>query len=268
MERRLTVSLVVAAAMLLLVGSAQAQVVLSEDFTGTTGDNITTLGWTQTSDTNILISDTLVDVGQSSTQETFGGGETWSHATKDLSAPVTLAGAQEIVLEYVLRSPDSINEENNTWLTLRTWQNSGDPNGRFRVGNGLQFLEIGGGDYIARSRVDHTYDDSSDWVTLPILLGDVVDMKVVGTATDVTGYWRQHGDATWIQYATAAVGSGSAGVLADHPMEYLRLNCGNRGDQQWVDSINVTAVIPEPGSMAALAMGLSGLVGFAIRRRR
>ena len=37
----------------------------------------------------------------------------------------------------------------------------------------------------------------------------------------------------------------------------VRLNFGNRGNAPFVDSIVVTAVpIPEPGSMAALAMGL------------
>ncbi len=152
MERRLTVIFVVAAAMLLMAGSAQA--LLSEDFTGTTGDSISTLGWTITND-DILISDTLVDVGQSGGQATVGGGETWSTAIKDLSAPVTLVGAQLIVVDYVLRTPDSLNEENNTWVTLRTHQNNGDPNGRFRVGNGLQFVGDANS-YIARTRIDRT----------------------------------------------------------------------------------------------------------------
>ena len=87
MVRRL---LFVIVAMLMVAGSAQAQVVLSEDFTGTTPQSISTLGWTITND-DILISDTLVDVGQSGGQATVAGGETWSTAIKDLSAP-TLFG--------------------------------------------------------------------------------------------------------------------------------------------------------------------------------
>ena len=50
-------------------------------------------------------------------------------------------------------------------------------------------------------------------------------------------------------------------------LDTARLSEANRGPKGLHDNIYV-GVIPEPGSMAALAMGLSGLVGFAIRRRR
>ena len=60
---------------MLMATSASAVIIYEEDFTGTAGADITTLGWVKDGSGSITISDTTIDSGQSAQYENTDGSE-------------------------------------------------------------------------------------------------------------------------------------------------------------------------------------------------
>ena len=63
--------------LMLMAGPASAVVIFEEDFTGTTGEAIHTLGWGMYGTVPILISDQTIDEGQSGEVQSDWSGDCW-----------------------------------------------------------------------------------------------------------------------------------------------------------------------------------------------
>ncbi len=187
-----------------------------------------------------------MDAGQSAEPRTLGGGdpdEVWSTATKAIVPARVVTYAEPLVLEFVVRCPDTLDDEHNVGAAIR---NTADTDWRFSTG--LQF--VGSTEsYICRARVEGCYNVNGPYATLPVLLGDVVDMKLVATPWICEGYYRLHGAPDWIKFSVIESEDPGAGNL----MEHVRLSFGNRGERSYVDSISLS--IGDPVAPPATVTG-------------
>ena len=88
-----------------------------------------------------------------------------------------------------------------------------------------------------------------------------VDVKIVVDNSSATYYKRLHGVTDWTQMTQVSC----PGELADLNSVWLdTVNCsyGN------VDSLRLTATVPEPATVTLLVTGLIGLLAYAWRKRK
>jgi len=136
-------------------------------------------------------------------------------------------------------------------------------NGR---GRGLQ-LNLGTAKFVSNSVIGEGNVDLSNWIDLRFIMrsDDTESLYVLGNAVPIvsiacTGATGQSGILTTPGFALGAHGGGST-TMANFQLDWVRIAAGT-------DPTATYDLIPEPSSVLALATGLFGLAGFAIRRRR
>ena len=266
MKRRLTVIFVAAAVFALLSGAHAA---FLEDFEGPLGADLSTKGWTQeTWPDNVgqtVLNDTTIDAGMSGYSNTPGNvfipgdpdadppipdipaKQVWTVYNK-MMAPMSSAGG--LYAQYVWQTPDTVPVEEHVQGMI-VYNDTG-----WRWGITILWRPTE-----HNPSYGAAYNDADlPWTPVAITPGMIVDLRMEIYPDTSSWYWREHGDPGWNLVGTASHGNASN-------FNKVRIMNMNMGELSRVDTIEV-GIIPEPGSLAALAMGLSGLVGFAIRRRR
>jgi len=257
----------VAALMLLLACSAQAlspgEIIFQDGFEAyAAGSDIDGQGgWVRDYTYNATIADVgteqgvVIDSGQLATVR--GGVET-SIYTRALDAPAEIGVGEEIATTWVLycesgtvsRNEAAIGVKNATggnYMLLFRHDNSPAP--------ATSFWDIyypGG--------YQRIYDDGT---------GGVKEGKTVVSQDAVSFYKRVYGAATWDHLFT--LGSGTTAIV-DVNTYLWASNWAEGTENPWwdnpaLDSI-VMYMVPEPGSIAALFMGLTGFAGLALCKRK
>jgi len=261
------------AAILLTMGlgssnSARAVVILEEDFTGTEGDDITTLGWVNNNDKwPITISNAMIDEGQSAQlpETNVDGPVSYTYDFADVTVENPLPN-QAFQLTAALRGNDGIA---SIYLNGKTrfGQNSSTSPGfeHYDVWHApdnpgseqLKFLQVY--PYVLETEVLNTID-TTVWVRMHATIG-VNGGPDFGTKT--LFYSEVSDNGPWTEFATDPDG----GL---YEVQSITIGQGYGQNlptwqQPMIDSIKLELVVPEP--MTGILMGFGGLVAMLRRRR-
>jgi hypothetical protein len=215
---------------LALVSATQAGIILSEDFEGGTVGN-PVAGWNGWSgDSNVLISDNVIDSGKSAA---WGSGSPdWPGVYKGFS--YSPGAGEQYVLTAVLNAPASTSDYGH--LTIR------NSDGSVHIHAMLGYGEL-------------IFQSNSEGNQVRVTQASTMDVRLVLDGAEVDCFYRTHGATEW-----SSAGSLSSSALSN--FNYVVV-IGHAGYAGGVDSVVLEAV-PEPATMGLLAMG--GL-GVLIRRK-
>lgn len=191
-------------------------------------------GWT--GDTNIVISDVIVDAGQS--QGVTGSGTTWPEVSKGFV--YTPGSGDTYALTATLGVP-------TTSDYAHVQIDDGSDTNRIAIAMGVSDLCFWADGY--------TWSDHAAY-------GSIVDVKVVLTDTTTAGYYRTHGTTDWTLVSSHA----SLHPLSTFNRVSLYSYAGHGG---LTDSIQLSvSSVPEPSTIVFMFTGLFGLLAYAWRKGR
>jgi hypothetical protein len=217
-------------------------ILLQEDFEGGVADTKIDghNGWS--GDANVMFDATVIDQGQSAGCD--GASPTWPGAQKAFSH--TIAAGESYVLTGTLLAQGTTGQ----YADLRLNNSTANTFVQFALGYGD--LLLGNGEIDIRA--------PRPQATTPI------DVKGVFGDNTVAGYYRAHGDSTWLSMGTLALPTGSGYALAGYDQVAIHFHGGYPGE---IDTIQLTATaVPEPTSFALLTAGILGLLAYAWRKRK
>ena len=224
---------------------------LYEDFEGPApGTLLTSLGWTGSGTGTMVISDTLVDQGQSVGYT--GTVDDWPSVSKAFSyAP---GAGEQYVFTGTLWSAGT--GGNYAHAQLRDSSSSAVVGkARLHVNVGYNGLTFG---YIL---ADGSYGDYLQ-VTPQALVP--VDFKAVITGSSFDAYWRLNGESAWTYRGNSAIDGPYGGGIDMADFDTVDLT-GHGGDlPAGIDTIRLAAV-PEPTAIMLCVIGMATL--FVLRRR-
>ncbi len=217
-------------------------VILQEDFEGalpgTTVDGYN--GWSGFDP--IVISGTALDSGQSA--DWSGGSDSWATRVTKGFTHTPVAG-EIYTLTATLLSPQS--SVTDAELHIRS---SADPE------NQMQGVSICYGD------MQFGVMNSSNVIKITPQPTTATDVKFVLQGDSSDFYYKAHGDSTWI----SAGGFTSLGWSIS-AYDQITIS-GHGGYAGGIDSILLTANVPEPSAVCLLVMGAFGMLAYAWRKRK
>jgi hypothetical protein len=198
---------------------------LREDFNGTSGSDITSLGWTNLASQPITINSTTID-------SAFCAGTAASSNTaryrKMLANSVTLPVGKEVALTAVLRA-SATGADSSSMARVEMSSSNGQS-------WGMQVSKIGGTNLW--SLIAGSFIHSA---TLPA--GDVFEMKIILSAKSATCYGRTYGATRWVTIQQVDHGAAVAGIAG------VEISLQNSQAVANVDSISLANYFKFPTGM-------------------
>jgi hypothetical protein len=227
-------------------------VLISEDFEAGAGYDLYapiagTNGWTGDSSgagylcyyPSVPSASGAVDSGYSAgpTGET---GNSWASLQKGFTAP---AGVKSYTLTATLYAPSTSADPRESYAQIDLIS----PNGRTYIANGFGNLLMGrdGG------------GEATD-----VQIAEPVDVKIVADNNGTTFYQRVHGTTDWTMETQQAWGAGELANFNAVGIDSYNHYYGN------IDSLVLTATIPEPSVITLLLSGVVGLLAYAWRKQK
>ena len=232
---------VLTAVLFIFAGTANAGVLLSEDFSGTASDNLTANGWTANNGTYQL-SSTTVDAGNSGVQPSSG----YTRYTKAAVAASIPAG-EELILQW-------------------SHQRSAASSGWARVGLNMANSTLGYGhsyntqDYggAIGHQSGNTYGGNGNAAVF-LAAETLHDYRIVLTPTTISHEYKERSSDTWDVV--------NSGVGSFHPDGVDEVFIDSDINEFYMDSISLT-VTPEPSTLAMLSLGVLFVYARFRRTRR
>ena len=254
--------LVLTTAMFIVVGCTDATVpavLLSEDFSGTAGADLTTKGWSHASGAPIVLSTTTIDEGNSGDPVAVGS---YTSYAKALSSPVnSLADGDQLIVTASFTFSRAHPTPDKGWFRPVSFYETGEtmgPSMHIHIEE-----ERGGGvhvDFAGNGGVDFSSGELFCIDAGNLQINTLYDMRVMiagGTPWDTISYWwKPRSNGTWNHlYST------TPGTYTLNPIDRAGID-GNSRFNGLIDTISVT-LTPEPATLALLLLG-----GLAMLRRR